>query len=328
MRITIDCTKNERRRILWGIAVFVALATPVFLLAQTSTVLNTFVNGEIADANQVNENFALLTDAVNNSDSRIAALEEAAQRALSLEALRGTYDLINPVIETLLGDRNELTTTNLSAGFSSPGWILNTRNSTPENLDTFIRNSADPNVEYGGIRMQISSFDNSGALSFSFAPTISGGAILSGNSAFNRTSPIVIQFDPTVVDPPSIELQLVLSNAGNRLTFTDISGNVSVYDLAQPVADSIFMEISNANITLTGVFFDGSTEIMQFDILDFMGRTIQVAKVANESLVSNSPFFIRDFAPDGSLVLFDADSRVDDFLRGKAFIDIPTFQRR
>lgn len=64
---------------LWGIALFVAIGVPASLDAGSVTIPNRFVNGSLADANQVNENFDVLAVAVNDNDARIKALEEAVR---------------------------------------------------------------------------------------------------------------------------------------------------------------------------------------------------------------------------------------------------------
>jgi hypothetical protein len=66
------------RRLVVGGLLLALLAYPVRLLAGSVTIPNIFTNGQVADANQVNADFAALATAVNDNDSRITALEAAA----------------------------------------------------------------------------------------------------------------------------------------------------------------------------------------------------------------------------------------------------------
>ena len=74
----------HKRRAALGLPVLlVLLAIPLVVAAGTVTVPNTFVNGEIADADEVNENFEAVETAVNDNDSLITALETDTASALS-----------------------------------------------------------------------------------------------------------------------------------------------------------------------------------------------------------------------------------------------------
>jgi hypothetical protein len=64
----------HRRRIALFALIAAALAYPVSLLASAVTIPNTFVNGQVADANQVNANFSALATAVNDNNSQINTL--------------------------------------------------------------------------------------------------------------------------------------------------------------------------------------------------------------------------------------------------------------
>ena len=56
----------------------VLLAVPVVVVAGTITLPHAFVNGEVADANQVNANFDAVKTAVDDNDSRITAAQSTA----------------------------------------------------------------------------------------------------------------------------------------------------------------------------------------------------------------------------------------------------------
>ncbi len=60
---------------LWGIALLVAIVVPRSLDAGTVVIPHTFINGQVADAADVNGNFTALAGAVNDNDGRLAALE-------------------------------------------------------------------------------------------------------------------------------------------------------------------------------------------------------------------------------------------------------------
>jgi len=73
-----------KRRTALGLALFlVLLAIPLVVVAGTVSVPNEFVNGETADADEVNENFDAVETAVNDNDSLITALETDTAAALS-----------------------------------------------------------------------------------------------------------------------------------------------------------------------------------------------------------------------------------------------------
>ena len=74
----------RRRGTALGLPVLLVLiAIPLVVVAGTVSVPNTFVNGEIADADEVNENFDAVETAVNDNDSLITALETDTATALS-----------------------------------------------------------------------------------------------------------------------------------------------------------------------------------------------------------------------------------------------------
>ena len=74
---------NTRRRILGrGTSPLLTIALFVFLLVPSASgsqvgALNTFTNGSVADADEVNANFDAVRTAVNDNDTRITALENA-----------------------------------------------------------------------------------------------------------------------------------------------------------------------------------------------------------------------------------------------------------
>lgn len=57
------------------LALALLLAVPIGLVAASVTVPNTFANDTVADATKVNANFSALATAVNDKDTRVAALE-------------------------------------------------------------------------------------------------------------------------------------------------------------------------------------------------------------------------------------------------------------
>jgi hypothetical protein len=68
----------KRRGPRMTLVMFVALAVPLTAYAATIGVPNVFSNGTVADADEVNTNFTVLTDESNDQDSRITALENQA----------------------------------------------------------------------------------------------------------------------------------------------------------------------------------------------------------------------------------------------------------
>ena len=74
----------RRRQTALGLPVLlVLLAVPLVVVAGTVTVPNTFVNGEVADADEVNANFDAVETEVNDNDSRITAVETESATAQS-----------------------------------------------------------------------------------------------------------------------------------------------------------------------------------------------------------------------------------------------------
>ncbi len=90
MKITIACTRKEVRRGIWGMTLLLAIGIPALFVAQAVTVPHQFENGDIADADQVNENFRVLTDAVN-------ALSDSGS------GMTVSVDCNNPADQTLAG---------------------------------------------------------------------------------------------------------------------------------------------------------------------------------------------------------------------------------
>jgi len=66
---------RHRRGALGLAMLLMLLAVPLVVAAGTVSVPNTFVNGEVADADQVNANFDAVETAVNDNDALITALE-------------------------------------------------------------------------------------------------------------------------------------------------------------------------------------------------------------------------------------------------------------
>ena len=83
---TAAWTLRKRRPGLGLPLLLVLLAVPLVVVAGTVSVPNTFVNGEVADADQVNANFDAVETAVNDNDSRLLAVETDTVTALSTAA--------------------------------------------------------------------------------------------------------------------------------------------------------------------------------------------------------------------------------------------------
>ena len=76
-----------KRRTALGLALFLLLlAIPLVVVAGTVSVPNAFVNGEIADADEVNENFGAVETAVNDNDARVTNAQSTADSADALAA--------------------------------------------------------------------------------------------------------------------------------------------------------------------------------------------------------------------------------------------------
>jgi len=85
---------RHRRGALGLPVLLVLLAVPLVVVAGTVTVPNTFVNGEVADADQVNANFDAVEAAVNDNDARIGANESgvaANATGLTAETARAAF---------------------------------------------------------------------------------------------------------------------------------------------------------------------------------------------------------------------------------------------
>jgi len=74
---------RKRRRALGLPMLLVLLSVPLLVAAGTLDVPNTFVNGQIADADQVNANFDAVATSVNDNDSRITSAAADAATAQS-----------------------------------------------------------------------------------------------------------------------------------------------------------------------------------------------------------------------------------------------------
>lgn len=73
MNITEHVPKSKLTRAAF---VFCAIVAPLWLLTGGAvTIPNTFTNGQVADANQVNANFSAVKSAIDDNDSRITAIE-------------------------------------------------------------------------------------------------------------------------------------------------------------------------------------------------------------------------------------------------------------
>jgi len=74
MRIKIQLDGKELRAFTVAAILFGAIGAPFLALAGNVTLPNTFVNGQLADANDVNANFSALANAVNANSSDIGTL--------------------------------------------------------------------------------------------------------------------------------------------------------------------------------------------------------------------------------------------------------------
>lgn len=90
---------------------FVALLLPALVYGSQASIPNQFVNGDVADADQVNANFNALADAINDNDTRLTVVEGTAvirvphtpgDDVASGQALRAAIDSIptNPSIDS------------------------------------------------------------------------------------------------------------------------------------------------------------------------------------------------------------------------------------
>jgi hypothetical protein len=75
-RIVIVLDLRILRRFAIATALSLVLGVPAWLLAGTLNVPHEFVNGEIADAEEMNANFAAVKESVDDNDTRIEALEK------------------------------------------------------------------------------------------------------------------------------------------------------------------------------------------------------------------------------------------------------------
>jgi len=81
--ITAAWTLRKRRPGLMLPLLLVLLAVPLVVAAETLSVPNVFVNGTVADADQVNENFNNVETAVNDNDTRITGAQAQADTAVA-----------------------------------------------------------------------------------------------------------------------------------------------------------------------------------------------------------------------------------------------------
>lgn len=77
---------SKRRESRLILLMLVALAIPLTVYAATIAVPNVFVNGTVADANEVNENFVAVKAAVDDNDSRVTTSQGTADAAASSAA--------------------------------------------------------------------------------------------------------------------------------------------------------------------------------------------------------------------------------------------------
>ena len=90
---TAAWTLRKRRPGLGLPVLLVLLAIPLVVAAGTLTVPNTFTNGKVADADEVNANFDAVETEVNDNDSRITVVEsETATAQTAADAAQGTAD--------------------------------------------------------------------------------------------------------------------------------------------------------------------------------------------------------------------------------------------
>ena len=82
------------RKRAWGMSVLlVVLAIPLAVAAGTISIPNTFVNGQLADADEVNTNFNVVATESNVQDTRITALESTSLSLMDLTAHESLPDV-------------------------------------------------------------------------------------------------------------------------------------------------------------------------------------------------------------------------------------------
>jgi hypothetical protein len=116
----------RKRRTALGLPVLlVLLAVPLVVVAGTVSVPNTFVNGAVADADDVNANFDSVETAVNDNDSRITAAQAeslaiagalATEEACALAAEAANSDAISAEETRALAAEAVLSASIASAG--------------------------------------------------------------------------------------------------------------------------------------------------------------------------------------------------------------------
>lgn len=93
---------SSPRRLVLATVATIGLAVPGWLLADTLTLPNTFRNGDVADANQVNANFAAVKTAVDANTAQITALSSGSSGLSKVRVARlvRTNDLGGPSCST------------------------------------------------------------------------------------------------------------------------------------------------------------------------------------------------------------------------------------
>jgi hypothetical protein len=138
----------------WISGLLVLLAIPLVVVAGTVSVPNTFVNGEVADADEVNANFSTVTDAVNAHEgltdphhSRYTDLEAVLAVEPQLVGVGERYAVRIPTDQGTIIDSVQCSLLDFD-GLTPDCTISQTFNRTPGSHDEDWTHSAQFNQEF------------------------------------------------------------------------------------------------------------------------------------------------------------------------------------
>ncbi len=221
------------------------LLLPGLVFAQE---LHTFNNGEVADADEINENFQSLVQQTAALGIRITALEESSVEPPADDVFRISLE-------------TPLSGTTLSGVKTISGWAI--ANSGIDRIEIYIDDVYNFDIAHGTTRGDVGSafpdIDNSDKSGFatrfnynnlgSGEHTITAKAISNGNNVLSSSATFsVTKFNKTFISPSDI---FSLDNASCSIQ----SNNVSVFDA---LVDGSFYDIS----------IQWSTHAQDFEIID------------------------------------------------------------